>query len=161
MKYFENCKTAEEVKAAYFKQAKALHPDNGGDVEAFKAMQAEYTAAWDRLKEVHKATDGTEYTKETTETAEEFMDILEKVIHLPGVNIEICGRWIWITGNTFPVKDAIKEAGFRFAGKKKAWYYRREEDACKWHGKKKMSLDDIRMKYGSQDVKTEAREAIA
>lgn len=60
-----------------------------------------------------------------------------------------------------PAKDAIKEAGFRFAGKKKAWYYRREEDACKWHGKKKMSLNDIRMKYGSQDVKTEAREAIA
>lgn len=153
--YFASARTAEELKALYFKTVKELHPDNGGDPEAFKEMQAEYTKTWDRLKNIHTAADGNEYTKETTETAAEFMDILEKVINLPEIQIEICGRWIWINGNTYPVKDQLKAAGFKFAGKKKAWYYRREEDAGKWHGKKRLSMDEIRSRYGSENVRSE------
>ncbi len=112
MKYFENCKTAEELKKAYHKAAAKLHPDNGGDAEEFKAMQAEYMRMFDRLKNIHATATGETYEKETSETASEFMDIIDKVINLDGVHVEIIGSWIWLTGNTVEYKDKISAAGF-------------------------------------------------
>ena len=31
MTYFENCKTAEELRKEFHRLAKELHPDNGGN----------------------------------------------------------------------------------------------------------------------------------
>lgn len=42
-KYFNNDMNSEELKRAYRKLCKQLHPDNGGDAEAFKRMNAEYS----------------------------------------------------------------------------------------------------------------------
>ena len=54
MKYFKNCKTAEELKKEYRKLAMKLHPDIvGGDGEAFKEMQNEFEKLWEQLKNVH------------------------------------------------------------------------------------------------------------
>ncbi len=50
MRYFTDCKTAEELKKAYRTWAKKLHPDLGGNAEEFKVMQAEYEKLWERLK---------------------------------------------------------------------------------------------------------------
>ena len=94
MKYFSGCKTAEELKKAYQKQCKALHPDNnpGKDTTAaFQEMQAEFSAAWDRLKDIHQAADGETYERETTETAAEFMDIIDRLTRIVGIDVELCG----------------------------------------------------------------------
>ena len=53
MKYFTNCKTAEELKKAYRTWAKKLHPDLGGNAEEFKVMQAEYEKLWERQYHQH------------------------------------------------------------------------------------------------------------
>lgn len=44
MKYFTECKTAEELKKAYHKAAARLHPDNGGSEEVKKTRQERLTA---------------------------------------------------------------------------------------------------------------------
>ena len=109
MKYFTKCRTIEDVKETFRDLAKKLHPDCGGDAEEFKRMMAEYTVIFKRLKNVHRKADQkteqtennrTEYHKE--ESPEEFADIISKVIHLDGIEIEIVGHWVWLSGNTYP-----------------------------------------------------------
>ena len=95
-RYFDNCRTAEDLKKAYRQAAKELHPDAGGREDEFKSMQAEFSAAWSRLKNIHITKDGEKYERETQETAEEFMSIIEELIRFKDVEVEICGSWIWL-----------------------------------------------------------------
>jgi len=37
------------------------------------------------------------------------------------------GSWIWVNGNTYPVKEKLKENGFIWSNKRKAWYKRSDE----------------------------------
>ena len=60
--------------------AKKLHPDLGGNAEEFKVMQAEYEKLWERLKNVHQNAQGETYTKETTETPQEFINIINTLV---------------------------------------------------------------------------------
>lgn len=145
--YFSECKTAEELKKAYRNAAKRLHPDAGGDAELFKAMQNEFAAAWEKLKNVHMNANGEQYEKATTETAAEFMNIIEKLLHLDGVEIEICGAWLWVTGNTYQHRDELKKLRFGFSAKKSAWYFHYEP--YKKHSKRELSMNQIRDMFGS------------
>ena len=158
MTYFQECTTAEELKKAYHKAAAKLHPDNGGDQEEFKRMQQEYQKAFDRLKNIHKTQSGETYEKQTTETASEFMDIIEKIIHFDGVKVEIIGSWIWLTGNTMTYKEEIKAAGFWWSKSKRAWYYNGSETKSRRRGR--YSLNGLRSKWGSTEVKDEAKKKI-
>lgn len=146
--YFRQCRTAEELKKAYREIVKKLHPDNGGEASLFKTMQAEFSSAWERLKNIHINKDGQQYTKETNETAQEFMDIIEKVIHLNGVDVELCGSWIWCSGNTQPYKEVFKALKFGWSGQKQAWHF--HYGPYKKRSKSKMSMNDIRNLYGSK-----------
>ena len=41
-----------------------------------------------------------------------------------GLEIEICGSWIWVGGDTRPHKDVLKLAGYKWAPVKKLWHFR-------------------------------------
>ena len=151
--YFSKCKTAEELKKAYREIVKKLHPDNGGDASLFKTMQQEFTAMWDRLKNIHVNRDGEQYTKETNETAQEFMDIIEKVIHLDGVEVELCGSWIWCSGNTKEHRKELLALKFVYSSTKKAWYF--HYGPYRKKGYASMTMDEIRSYYGSKKFREE------
>lgn len=158
MKYFQNCKTIEELKKEYRRLAVLHHPDNGGSDQAMKEINAEYTKLFDRLKDIHNTTAKAEGKKQMEETAEEFMDIISKIIFFEGITIELCGSWIWVSGNTKEYKEEFKIMGFRWAAKKKMWYWRNEKDATRSRGR--YTMDEIREKYGSETYETEKREKI-
>lgn len=125
-KYFESCSTAEELKAEYKKLAKLLHPDNNTEsdtTEEFKSMQSQFSELWESLKTKHKNANGVIYEKATEETAGEFIDLVNQLLKLNGCEVEMCGSWIWVSGNTKEHKETLKELKFRFSGNKKAWYY--------------------------------------
>lgn len=157
IRFFFGIETAEELKKAFKKLAVKLHPDNGGDAEEFKAMQAEFSLLFDRLKNIHvnKKGETWEATGEqaTTETANEFMDIIIKLMFIADLTVELCGSWIWVGGNTKEHKELLKELGFRYSSNKQMWYYQREGKR-KWH-KKAWSIDEIRTAYGSKLYKGE------
>ena len=154
--YFKKCRTAEELKKEYRHIAKRLHPDLGGEKEAFQAMQLEFENAWEKLKNVHVNRKGDFYEKATEETASEFIDIIEELLKLRGVETEICGNWIWCSGETKPHKEKLKEMGFKFSHKKSAWYWHRD-GYKRWHDRE-YSMDEIRSMYGSQKYTRDKEE---
>lgn len=156
MKYFEHCKTLDELKKEYRRLAMQHHPDVGGDLETMKAINNEYAARFEILKGQHNARaadDETGKTYATTEAPEEFIAIIENLLRLDGLEVELCGSWLWIGGNTREHKDELKAAGCRWSSSKKLWYWRHAEDGHRWHkGNKTMS--QIRTKYGSQTYRS-------
>ena len=160
MKYFTNCKTAEDVKATFKDLAKKLHPDCGGDAEEFKKMMAEYKEVFNRLKNIHTTAAGETYEKETTETPEEFAEIINKIIHFAGCKIEIIGSWIWISGNTATYHEELKACGFWWSRSKKAWYFNGETER-KYKRRGHYSMNGLREKWGTEEVKTEEQKKLA
>ena len=80
---------------------------------------------------------------------------LSAIVELEGLDIEVCGTWVWVTGDTRTHKDALKGAGFKWARKKQAWYFRPQE----WRSFSRggMSLDEIRVTHGSSKVAKKGR----
>lgn len=154
MKWFTNPQTIEQLKKEYKRLAMKHHPDMGGTDEAMKEINSEYDSLFEKLKNVHQNAEGKTYTttEENTETAAEFREIIEKLIHLDGISIEICGSWLWITGNTLSHKEKLKELRFRWSKSKKAWYF--HSDGYRKNNSKSYSLEEIRDLYGSETVKT-------
>lgn len=148
MKYFKDCKTIEEVKNLYKKLAMENHPDKGGDTVTMQAINTEYAYACVHILKADGFTNAE--TDEQIRMSEEYRQVIELIINLPGIAIEVVGHWIWVTGNTYAVKKELKDAGLFFAPKKVAWYYRSDEYKAKG-GKK--SLDEIRDKYGSETIR--------
>ncbi len=161
MNWFNNPKTLEELKKQYKTLAMKHHPDHGGTVEDMQQINAEYDRLFEKLKNVHNTAEGTTYTsrEETTETPSEFKDIINRLITFVGVNIEICGSWIWVTGCTIDYREELKQLHFRWSKSKVAWYYHREE--YRKSTKRTYTLDEIRDLYGSETIKTEPQLKLA
>lgn len=154
MNYFKNCKSIEDLKKEYKIQVMRLHPDiSGRDSTAeFQDMQNEYEKAFEGLKNVHINSKGEFYNKETSEDVGEYRDIINKIIFFVGVNIEIIGTWIWVSGNTKTYCKELKELGFKWSVNKMAWSYHSGEYR-KW-SKSKYSMDELRVKFGTVAVDT-------
>ncbi len=151
MTYFANVTTLDQLKAEYRRLAMKHHPDRGGNLEAMKAINNEHDKLFEILKAQQNAkADADSTIKHTTETAEEFRDILDVLLKLRGLTVELCGCWLWISGDTITNKDALKAAGCRWSSGKKMWYWRHPEDSSGYHKGRKYSIGDIRSKYGSQ-----------
>ena len=152
-KYFEACRTLDELKAAYRKAALANHPDTGGTVAAMQEINAEYEEAFNRLKlqqNTAAAADPTGSVKATTEAPEDFMAIIAALLKLDGLEVELCGRWLWIGGETRKHKEALKAAGCRWCSKKCLWSWHFAEDDVKRRRRGGASMGEIQSKYGSQ-----------
>jgi hypothetical protein len=146
MKYFEECKTIDEVKEKYRKLAKKNHPDLGGNEEVMKQINKEYDMKISKLKDSKSEKRASSQVDESVI----FKDIVNELIKYMDIEIEICGWFIWLSGNTKPIKEILKKLGFRWANKKKMWYYKPS-----WYysgNRKEWSIKDIRNKYGSIKV---------
>ena len=150
MTYFTSIHSLEELRKEYKRLVKANHPDNGGSVEEIKIINVEYEICF-RILEKNDSVSSNKY-----DMAEDAMirEIINTIINL-NVDIEICGSWVWVSGNTYGCKDDLKANGFHWASKKKQWYWKPETYVKKSH--KPLSMEDIRNYYGSTEVKTERK----
>lgn len=154
IKHLVNINTLEDLKKTFRVFAFKFHPDRGGNIEDMQQLNNEYSYLSEKLsnlgneynKTVPKGSPAEAYKKtEDTNEAEQFKDIIERLVNLKGLEIEICGTWIYLRGNTKEHKETIKEMAFRWSKKKICWYF----GIRKGNGRGKMEMEDIRNKYGS------------
>lgn len=150
MKWFNNPKTLEELKKQYKTLVKQHHPDHGGNEENMKEINNEFDKLFERLKNVHETADGKTYTKETSETAAMYREIIDALMKLENIDVEIIGSWIWVTGDTYNAKENLKALGFHYAKSKRAWYY--HADDYRKLSRRRYTLDQIRDLYGSEKI---------
>ena len=149
MVYFEQIHTLDDLKRRYHALCKEVHPDchqndGGGNEEAMKALNAEYAQMLKRVMNTDFSTDA-----ETSELL--YRDKIAAIAHLEGLELEIIGKWLWVSGNTYAHREALKREGFCFAPVKKLWFYRALEYATRTRGEAQ-DINDIRTKYGSEKV---------
>ncbi|MDO8453698.1 MAG: J domain-containing protein [Sulfurimonas sp.] len=144
---FKGVEGINEAKKIYKDLAKKLHPDVGGTDEEFKALNKIYN---DFIENGLKFEDDAEFDLELEK-------IISQILHFENIVIEVVGSWIWLTGDTREIKETLKEIGFKWASKKKQWYF----GEMKGRNPKQKSMDDIKAKYGSQTVQGKSRDKIS
>ncbi|MDA9558179.1 J domain-containing protein [Vibrio sp.] len=150
-----------QVKKAYKKASIKFHPDKN---PSNKHLMVSINCAYDFLKSILE--NQSEISEDIEDKikgicAEELQKILDELVNLEGLEIEICGNWIWVTGETKKHKDKLGKNGIGlfYAKKKKSWYYRPSDYKSK--SRKSHSMDEIRKKYGSNEFKEKGRKKIA
>ena len=164
-KYFNNVTSLEQLRKQYKDLLKKHHPDNvNGSTEATQEINAEYDQLFNVLKNKHESMSADNASAKASdynqnmygwENDKALREVLQKIVNFDGIEIEIAGQWIWISGNTFSYKKELKELGFKWASQKKQWYFHTETFRKKSH--KALSMDDIRSYYGSTKVHTDAK----
>ena len=147
LKEFQDIEGINEAKKIYKTLAKKLHPDIGGSEEDFKILNEIYN----NLIE-HKI-----YFSNSSKFDIELEKIISLILHFENINIELIGSWIWVNGDTKEIKEKLKEIGFKWASKKKMWYY----GEMKAKNPNPKSLDEIKAKYGSETLKSNEKKKIA
>lgn len=130
----------DSIKLAYRKAAQKYHPDrNPSGEHMMKLINAAY--------ELVKNHEG------QVEAGEDFGATLNKALNAIfglGLIIEVCGSWIWVTGETRIHKEVLKAAGYFWAAKKLCWYFRAESK--KGNRGANWPMDQIRETFGSKKV---------
>lgn len=139
---FFGCTSAAEVQLRFDELSKVFI----GQDEMLKALRTEYSTLMSVLTESKPV----EAVKEETPTLSDIIKYLQEKVNPEGLKLEIVGKWLWLSGATFSVKEALKELGFRYSPDKKSWYWRSDEDRST--NEKPIPLEMIREKFGSQRV---------
>lgn len=162
MNRFANCKTLAEAKGLYKSLARENHPDVGGDLRTMQEINAEYaefcanfakSEAKDRQRTAHtenrkSAADYHDMDEVTTQVKM----MIEFALNLDGVDVELMGLWVWLTGNTKAHRETFKawnethDSKWKWSPKKSAWYFA----GVPTFNRKETTLDEIRDAYGSQ-----------
>lgn len=146
----------ETVKKAYRKACRAYHPDiNPAGLETMQAVNE----AFETLSK-EKFPLSTDSTQERSNYGEALNDALNAIINIHDLNIEICGAWVWVSGNTKPNKESLKNAKYLWSKNKNMWYFRPENQKKRFF-RGSSSIDEIRTKYGSDKVRSRRPYALS
>lgn len=136
----------ETVKQAYRRASMQYHPDrNSAGLEMMKAVNA----AYEFLKGFNESIT---LKDSVLNYGDDLFAAINAVINLPNVAIEVCGAWLWVSGETYPLRETLKNAGFKWSKPKKSWYFRPED--YRSFSKGSYSMDEIRAKYGSREIES-------
>lgn len=160
MTYFVHTGDMQELRKEYHSHCLKMHPDKGGEHRAFVEMQNEYEQLFARLAagEAGRANESGKRARFTTEGERAIMEMIDRLMAVPGIVIEICGTWLWVGGNTFPVHERIKGFGFKFSRQKRRWYWSPYLGEKRRRGR--YSMDKIRARYGSEVIESEAQTVL-
>ena len=158
----ENAKNISqlEMQKIFRKLCMLYHPDQGGDELTMKLV----IDAWETMKEAYaKDSHWCDWSaaskKADYSVTEMFREILAKIDHLDGLEINIAGSWLWIGGSTKMHETILKDVGFRNNKKKGLWAWSAGKNKRKW--RKTVSQEKIYAKYGRKTSYTHGVMQIA
>ncbi len=167
--YFAQCQTTNEARNLYRQLCHAhhpdLHPENANATQEMQDINAQYDAFCQatRPEEMRQRAKQHQWRDPTeSDFGEAFAqdvrvrEAIERIIRLEGISIEVCGVWVWVSGDTKPVKDQLKQAHYQWSPKKAMWYFA-GKPASPW-AKGDWTIDDIRNEYGSTRIKQPDRK---
>ena len=137
---FKGIEGINEAKKIYKQLARKLHPDVGGSDELFKMLNSIYTNILEN---------GIYFSNEFKFDLE-IEKIISQILHYENILIEVVGSWVWVSGDTREIKEKLKELNFKWASKKKLWFY----GEMKGRNPNEKSMEDIKSKYGCETVRT-------
>lgn len=145
--------TKDDVKKAYKKACSKYHPDrNPAGLEIMKMVNVAYESLKDFEGDASITVDASKYGDEVASALNDISSL--------GLVIEICGAWVWVSGDTKTYKDALKKSGFKWAPKKECWYFR-PSDVKRSRSFGAYSMNAIRDKYGSVQVNKREKRRLA
>jgi curved DNA-binding protein CbpA len=156
MNYFKTCKTIEDAKAWYRKLLLQNHPDHAG--KAGEAATIEIINQFNKFVDNFMTDSFHAYyadkdDKPSDDIITPFQDILKKIIDFD-CEIEIIGYWIYCF-KSYEAREALKELGFWFSSKHKAWIF---SGGKKTRFYSKKTLNEIRAEKGSRKVHKAEKE---
>jgi hypothetical protein len=156
MVFFAGLTTVEQIKSTYRDLARQHHPDLGGDLETMKALNAAYHKALAACN--GQEAEGRTY-RYTAKTEQAIMDQIAELLKIPNLDISLIGLWVWVTGDTKPVKEDLKALGCRWHSGRKCWFWKPAG-----LGRSRAnpgSLDEIAAKYGCERFYSKGRQLAA
>ena len=147
IKEFSEVTGINEAKKVYKTLAKKLHPDVGGSEEEFKLLNAIY----------NDFIENKIYFSNDFKIDLDLEKIISQILHFENITIELVDSWICLSENTKEIKDKLKELGFKWASKKKMWFY----GEMKGRNPQEKSMEEIKSKYGSETLKSKEKKEIA
>ena len=172
--YFTGCATVESAKSLYRQLAMANHPDRHPKDAATQAQQtaimqainAEYQALLKRLDGTKTRGDDNKERTYTYDEAKEqalaakISETLNAGIISDTVNLWLIGTWIWIEGDTKPIKDKLGKdgLGYRWHHKRAMWYFHLDDYK---HYSTNADFGSLAAKYGATKFRGKNEQEIA
>jgi len=155
MNYFSDCYTVESTKSLYRDLAFQYHPDRnpGIDDNIMKSINNQYKEKLESLNGSKSVNDNVEFTyKYNPDIEQELIDVINKLLMIDFNDLEfyLIGQWLWVSGNTKPYKEKLKELGFLWNSNRLLWYYRPESQKSYYRSSR--SLSDIAKSYGASKI---------
>lgn len=161
MKWFKDITNLDDLRKAYKRLVVKYHPDNGGSDTEIKQINAEYDELFKKLKSGYERSESyknaTDRQKQSYDTVKDqkLREVIVKLSRYKGLVIELCGVWVWVSGDTKQYKEELKALGLHYASQKKCWYIH-FDDFTKYG--KPSTMAYIRSRYGSTVIHTDNNE---
>jgi hypothetical protein len=162
LKYFTRG-TLEEMKKQYRALCFQHHPDRGGDTRTMQDINAEWAEFQAKGATADARRRQQDAHAENRKSAADFHDLdevegilrekIEAALNM-GLDVELIGLWVWVSGETKSHKEELKAQAFKWSPTKTAWYY----PGVPSFNRKPKDLDEIRASYGSQRFTRTQRE---
>jgi len=146
--------TLDDLKNAYRQACKKYHPDlNPHGLELMKVVNI----AYEFLKE-HFGKWSCDQQTDDTSLTDKMQAVFNDIKHFVNVKTEVCGSWLWLSGETWRYKKELKTLGLKWASKKQMWYW--NDGTYRKRTKRVFDMNEIRARYGSVDLEQEPLSAV-
>lgn len=165
-KYLEEMRKSQslaELKKIYKKYVMILHPDlnPGKDTTAeMQELNNVYEKIFASLKDSELGKQAKDREKfNFDEVPKDFINLMYKLIKFKNIDIDIIGNWIWISGDTYKIKEELKSLGFNWSKKRRKWYYSGSSQSLHYKQSNK-SYEEIKSVYGCTSFTTNKNRAL-